>query len=863
MESSPNSSQQSGGSDDTENWVVPDFPIVAAKGGLNDNQKSYMPAIGEAKAWAVPEIHVEAKQDDTQRPEARSSTSSGAGIWGDWTIPDVPRIPTDTDLAKGKSSDRKSAGREHSESSNERGAHIQPWVVPDTMTPSITSVSHQKKKDSSVTSPEVGYDWRAPYIPNNSSIASISSISRRGDTSIKVPHLQRASNAMGKSKRGDPPRRTSNQRPASVGSGSNAMPGQDRNSSWAAPAHWNYDHIRPVAATSNAPQRPDPPEFSSQNSLEVFEGTPNASQTSYSFEMADDSSQASTWAPPTTKKQDRRRDNKPTALQQYPFSKSKSAMTFEIAANSSQNSNWAPPFLSKPSDSVKRTAKYPAPRMNSSAGDVQRESLRVINEPPYESYDSYNGPTTLLGAAMLSSANPSSVKSQSTPSENSLNTGDERSELSSWQPSDRGSVISERTHTVPDQAEKISLASPVMQSNFNATSDSLRKPEELFGSIPKPSGTSPTHQKFGEELSLSSAHRKFENSFASLSKPPITTPMHGDFEDEPESSESESSESSKSADLAEQGMAKWEPQIPVFAPSVLAQSSIKMENDRERPAVPVDSSAQSASNSSARGSRITNPELTFVPSSEQYAPAPNKDDPDIEEGVESADEKNFRSDRRRGWMLVCIIFICLLLAGGVVAAILLTRDGGDGDQIVSGVVPSGSPTLRPTAPPTPFSDDIEQFLVAQTTAVGGSAALNDSSSPQRQALVWILGNQFLETYSRAQVIQRFVMVTLYFSTKGESWTNYEGWLTDQDECEWYTSEIETSVCNTQGEVDELDMDTNALAGTVPWSELALLSSQLLVVDFFQNSVAGSLASELGFLTKLVALDLFSNQISGK
>ena len=44
--------------------------------------------------------------------------------------------------------------------------------------------------------------------------------------------------------------------------------------------------------------------------------------------------------------------------------------------------------------------------------------------------------------------------------------------------------------------------------------------------------------------------------------------------------------------------------------------------------------------------------------------------------------------------------------------------------------------------------------------------------------------------------------------------------------------------------------------------LALLSSQLFVLDFFRNDIGGQLETQMGFLSSLLALDLFSNQISG-
>jgi Leucine-rich repeat (LRR) protein len=154
-------------------------------------------------------------------------------------------------------------------------------------------------------------------------------------------------------------------------------------------------------------------------------------------------------------------------------------------------------------------------------------------------------------------------------------------------------------------------------------------------------------------------------------------------------------------------------------------------------------------------------------------------------------------------------------------------------------------------------------LLAQIASVGGSPALSDSRSPQNAGLEWILANPLLDSYSARKVVQRYVLATLYYSTMGESWTFSDGWLSDQDECEWHSSETAAAICSTAGDLDEIDLDTNGLVGSVPWIELALLSSQLVILDFFRNEVEGSIPSQLGLLTSLASLDLYSNQISGK
>jgi hypothetical protein len=72
--------------------------------------------------------------------------------------------------------------------------------------------------------------------------------------------------------------------------------------------------------------------------------------------------------------------------------------------------------------------------------------------------------------------------------------------------------------------------------------------------------------------------------------------------------------------------------------------------------------------------------------------------------------------------------------------------------------------------------------------------LDDPSSPQYQALLWISEGDPLDVdlptnthYSHAfQFVQRYVLATLYYATGGDSWKNKKHlkWLSQHDVCEW-------------------------------------------------------------------------------
>jgi hypothetical protein len=106
------------------------------------------------------------------------------------------------------------------------------------------------------------------------------------------------------------------------------------------------------------------------------------------------------------------------------------------------------------------------------------------------------------------------------------------------------------------------------------------------------------------------------------------------------------------------------------------------------------------------------------------------------------------------------------------------------------------------------------------------------------------------------------MSTLYFSTGGESWKKRDLWLSDSDECEWWSSETQADVCNESGQIDKIDLENNGLSGSLPWNELAILGPQLLILEIFANQVSGSLSTTVGELTSLIVLDLQRNGFTG-
>ena len=251
---------------------------------------------------------------------------------------------------------------------------------------------------------------------------------------------------------------------------------------------------------------------------------------------------------------------------------------------------------------------------------------------------------------------------------------------------------------------------------------------------------------------------------------------------------------------------------------------------------------------------------------------------DIEQGgsdEESFDEEMFSGGMTSKKRLVCIAATFLLL-GAIALIVVLVLRGNEKDDTSFSVEPSPGtptqapmpsefmPTVRPNLRPTTKPSIAEQSEVVKfVTAAISELGLNPEPSPQSEALQWIQQSTAETSLDSDKIIQRYALAALFFQTDGDLWTRSDNWLSDENECEkWYTAETQAAVCNSEGLLDEIDLDNNNLQGSIPWTDLALLKDQLLVFDAFTNTLTGTISSHIGLLSSLAVLDLFDNQLSG-
>ena len=138
----------------------------------------------------------------------------------------------------------------------------------------------------------------------------------------------------------------------------------------------------------------------------------------------------------------------------------------------------------------------------------------------------------------------------------------------------------------------------------------------------------------------------------------------------------------------------------------------------------------------------------------------------------------------------------------------------------------------------------------------------DPTSPQYRALEWLSTNPpSIEELKFRPLMQKYMLAVLYYSTGGDQWLDNTGWMSTEDECEWFASSNTGSLCDLTGRVIEIDLRGNNLVGTLP-SELVLLSESITRIRVNGNSLEGTVPSFLGEMTELERFHVHWNLITG-
>jgi hypothetical protein len=148
-------------------------------------------------------------------------------------------------------------------------------------------------------------------------------------------------------------------------------------------------------------------------------------------------------------------------------------------------------------------------------------------------------------------------------------------------------------------------------------------------------------------------------------------------------------------------------------------------------------------------------------------------------------------------LLICIALVLVAIVIGVVVSLTSNSNEGGDDNKLSTPPASEQPTtvpniLAPTPAPTPAPTTLTAVIFAfyreLLEDVSSPEDLRDPNTPQYAALEWLatkdpMGSD-VEEIPMPTLVERYLVVLLYYSTNGENWRSQRNFLSASSVCEW-------------------------------------------------------------------------------
>ncbi|CAB9499984.1 Leucine Rich Repeat [Seminavis robusta] len=267
--------------------------------------------------------------------------------------------------------------------------------------------------------------------------------------------------------------------------------------------------------------------------------------------------------------------------------------------------------------------------------------------------------------------------------------------------------------------------------------------------------------------------------------------------------------------------------------------------------------------------------------------------------------------RKKMTMATAVGFLVIIAIIIVVVVVVVATGSSEDDNAMAQVEPDKGNTLDP------------RLLMPSLPDATVDAIVNDPHSAQHQAYDWLLRDPTLADYEEWRLLQRFVLVVLYYAFDGPDWSRVAMKVTRYrdyrfPECTW-GEPFYGDYCNENGQVvrlafqnirqldpipPELSLLSNLqmlefddqnnikgtiekflsllpanlteafpslhtftlphseLVGTIPGALLSTLAPTLRKLDLRENYFTGAVPSELGLLHKLESLSLTMNKLEG-
>eukprot|EP00536_Pseudo-nitzschia_multiseries_P016940 jgi/Psemu1/223162/e_gw1.1302.12.1 len=137
--------------------------------------------------------------------------------------------------------------------------------------------------------------------------------------------------------------------------------------------------------------------------------------------------------------------------------------------------------------------------------------------------------------------------------------------------------------------------------------------------------------------------------------------------------------------------------------------------------------------------------------------------------------------------------------------------------------------------------------------------LQEASSPQHSALGWLVKDDPANLRSDHPILlERYALAVLHFSSTNAAesslrggWTESEHWMTSKGICDWHGVECV-----------KREQDASEANEYMPYTQHYDDNAHVTGIRLPEHNIVGSLPSELGVLSELLALDLDKNHLEG-
>ena len=257
-----------------------------------------------------------------------------------------------------------------------------------------------------------------------------------------------------------------------------------------------------------------------------------------------------------------------------------------------------------------------------------------------------------------------------------------------------------------------------------------------------------------------------------------------------------------------------------------------------------------------------------LPSSPEQVKMPQRDEELYWEEHRHYRRPKREHDLRRSVLRIVVLACCilgLLVLGIVLGVAVGNRQKGS----------SSSNDTDISRDKLKWREEIVEWLHAN--GITSMKDIVDANSPQNRAIQWLANDDVVYRQLPTDAVsdptnrflQRYVLVTFFYAMDGENWNYKPKFMTEEDECAWSAVGIGEDYmkgtfvmgvsCNPDLKVETLMLPQNKLAGSLPSEMKYLTNLEVLSLPF--NNVTGEIP-DLSPLKELIFFDMRYNNLEG-